>query len=113
MSHNGAQAVKAPGSPLIGDCLANGPNVSARKRFRLFCIRLFCNCLFRAGAIAAPVLITVSSFEVELLDSDGLDNSREAEEESKLCSVLNKSVLNERQCQAKAVDSLRDSTLYK
>ena len=72
---------------------------SSRKRFRLFCIRLFCNCLFRAGAIAAPVLITVSSFEGELLDSDGLDYSREAEEGSKLFSVLNNPILNESLCQ--------------
>ena len=35
----------------------------------------------------------------ELSGSDGLDDSSEADEESELCSVLNKSVLNERQCQ--------------
>ena len=35
----------------------------------------------------------------ELSGSDGLDDSSEADEESELCSVLNKSVLNEGQCQ--------------
>jgi hypothetical protein len=45
--------------------------------------------------------VIVNFFEGELLDSDGLENSREAEEESKLCSVLNKSVLNEQQCQCR------------
>jgi hypothetical protein len=34
----------------------------------------------------------LSSFVGELLDSDGLDDSREAEEESKLCSVRSNSM---------------------
>lgn len=38
----------------------------------------------------------------ELSGSDGLEDSREAEEESELCSILNKSVLNEGKCQSKA-----------
>lgn len=51
------------------------------------------------GEGAIPSILS----KVSCKDSDGLADSREAEEESKLCSVLNKSVLNERQCQAKAV----------
>jgi hypothetical protein len=39
-------------------------------------------------------------FLISYFDSDGLDHSREAEEESGLSSVLNKDMLTERQCQA-------------
>jgi hypothetical protein len=60
---------------LIGACVLNCPNVWSTRRFRLFC-----NTLFRAGAIPVPVLIIFSSFIGELSKFSGLENSRKAEE---------------------------------
>lgn len=54
---------------------------------------------FALSLIVTILVNNVSSFESELLDSDGLDYSREAEEGSKLCSVLNNLMLNESLCQ--------------
>jgi hypothetical protein len=41
------------------------------------------------------------------LDSDGLENTREAEEESELSSVQSNPILNEQQCQAPVVQRVR------
>jgi hypothetical protein len=48
----------------------------------------------------------LSSFEGEPLDSDGLDDSREAEEESKLCSVRGNSMRKRWLCQTEHSEML-------
>lgn len=59
---------------------------------------------FALSLIVTILVNNVSSFESELLDSDGLDYSREAEEGSKLFSVLNHLILNESLCQRRLLE---------
>ncbi len=56
---------------------------------------------FALSLIVSVRVNNVSCFECELLSSDGLDYSREAEEGSKLCSVLNNPMLSMCLCQAR------------